>query len=82
MYVVATAGHVDHGKSTLVRALTGIEPDRLGPPCLIIRPEPGDLILFNSRRMHAVTPGNDQPRLSLSCFVGYRGVAEPLTYWS
>lgn len=27
--VVATAGHVDHGKSTLVRALTGMEPDRL-----------------------------------------------------
>jgi selenocysteine-specific elongation factor len=28
MQVVATAGHVDHGKSTLVRALTGMEPDR------------------------------------------------------
>ncbi|MGO2017534.1 MAG: selenocysteine-specific translation elongation factor [Brevibacterium aurantiacum] len=28
MYVVATAGHVDHGKSTLVSALTGMEPDR------------------------------------------------------
>lgn len=27
-YVIATAGHVDHGKSTLVRALTGMEPDR------------------------------------------------------
>jgi selenocysteine-specific elongation factor len=26
--VVATAGHVDHGKSTLVHALTGMEPDR------------------------------------------------------
>ncbi|MGY1746484.1 selenocysteine-specific translation elongation factor [Blastococcus sp. SYSU D00695] len=26
--VVATAGHVDHGKSTLVRELTGMEPDR------------------------------------------------------
>lgn len=29
MHVVATAGHVDHGKSTLVRTLTGIDPDRL-----------------------------------------------------
>ncbi|GIJ29900.1 selenocysteine-specific translation elongation factor [Micromonospora qiuiae] len=28
MLVVATAGHVDHGKSTLLRALTGMEPDR------------------------------------------------------
>ncbi len=28
MRVIATAGHVDHGKSTLVRSLTGIEPDR------------------------------------------------------
>lgn len=26
--IVATAGHVDHGKSTLVRALTGVDPDR------------------------------------------------------
>ncbi|MFP5022711.1 selenocysteine-specific translation elongation factor [Pseudonocardia phyllosphaerae] len=28
MHVLCTAGHVDHGKSTLVRALTGMEPDR------------------------------------------------------
>ena len=26
--IIATAGHVDHGKSTLVRALTGVDPDR------------------------------------------------------
>ncbi|MDX9848930.1 MAG: selenocysteine-specific translation elongation factor [Anaerolineaceae bacterium] len=29
MYVIGTAGHVDHGKSTLIKALTGIHPDRL-----------------------------------------------------
>lgn len=29
MHVIVTAGHVDHGKSTLVNALTGMEPDRL-----------------------------------------------------
>ena len=28
MYVIATAGHVDHGKSTLVNALTTMDPDR------------------------------------------------------
>src|SRR5215212_11703871 len=27
--VIGTAGHIDHGKSTLVRALTGTDPDRL-----------------------------------------------------
>ena len=29
MYVIGTAGHVDHGKSTLINTLTGIHPDRL-----------------------------------------------------
>jgi len=29
VHVIGTAGHVDHGKSTLVAALTGIHPDRL-----------------------------------------------------
>ena len=29
MFVLGTAGHVDHGKSALVQALTGIDPDRL-----------------------------------------------------
>ena len=29
MHVIGTAGHVDHGKSALVRSLTGIDPDRL-----------------------------------------------------
>lgn len=29
MLVIATSGHVDHGKSSLVQALTGKNPDRL-----------------------------------------------------
>jgi selenocysteine-specific elongation factor len=29
LHVIGTAGHVDHGKSTLIEALTGIDPDRL-----------------------------------------------------
>ncbi|MBV1787204.1 2OG-Fe(II) oxygenase [Marinobacterium sp. D7] len=60
----------------------GIDPEILGDPDLEICPEPGDLVLFNSRRMHAVTPGSDDLRLSLSCFIGYRGDASPLSFWS
>ncbi|MCJ7655293.1 MAG: selenocysteine-specific translation elongation factor, partial [Dehalococcoidia bacterium] len=29
MFVIGTAGHIDHGKSVLIQALTGIDPDRL-----------------------------------------------------
>ena len=29
LYVIGTAGHVDHGKTTLVKAITGIDTDRL-----------------------------------------------------
>ena len=32
MYVIGTASHVDHGKSTLIKALTNIDPDRLQDP--------------------------------------------------
>ncbi|AJO77394.1 MULTISPECIES: 2OG-Fe(II) oxygenase [Pseudomonas] len=60
----------------------GIDPGLLGTPALEVRPEPGDFIMFNSRRMHAVTPGVASPRLSLSFFVGYRGSSSPLTFWS
>src|SRR6188474_3616635 len=28
-FIIATAGHVDHGKSALIKALTGTDPDRL-----------------------------------------------------
>ena len=28
-FIIGTAGHIDHGKSSLVKALTGVDPDRL-----------------------------------------------------
>ena len=56
MRVIATAGHVDHGKSTLVRALTGMEPDRWAEErrrCMTIdlgyawtELEPGETVAF------------------------------------
>ncbi|OKP04828.1 2OG-Fe(II) oxygenase [Xenorhabdus eapokensis] len=60
----------------------GIEPYLLGEPALEIRPEIGDLLIFNSRCMHSVTAGVDDLRLSLSCFIGYCGTENLLSFWS
>ncbi|AXE33920.1 2OG-Fe(II) oxygenase [Chromobacterium phragmitis] len=60
----------------------GIDPALLGEPSLRIKPESGELVIFNSRKMHAVAPSKHSSRLSLSCFIGYRGAHSPLTFWS
>jgi predicted 2-oxoglutarate/Fe(II)-dependent dioxygenase YbiX len=60
----------------------GVQVERLGEPDLVVRPDPGDLLMFNSRKMHAVSPGTGHNRLAVSCFVGYRGDNLPLTFWS
>lgn len=60
----------------------GLPVERLGEPDVTLLPEPGDLLIFNSRKLHAVSPGVGRSRLAVSCFVGYRGLSEPLTFWS
>ncbi|WP_404789980.1 2OG-Fe(II) oxygenase [Altericista sp. CCNU0014] len=59
-----------------------LDPDKLSNPEVSIKPMTGDLILFDSGRVHAVRPSVDGTRVSMSCFVGYRGQKMPLTYWS
>lgn len=60
----------------------GLDRSRLGPPQAVIRPQVGDLILFNSNRIHAVRACRGGPRVTASCFIGFRGLRQPLTYWS
>lgn len=60
----------------------GMDLDALGPPDIVIKPERGDFIIFNARKMHAVASGKGHDRLTFSCFVGYRGDGLPLTFWS
>lgn len=60
----------------------GLRVETLPPPDLALKPSTGDLFIFDSRKMHAVAPPIERPRLALSCFVAYRGDHQPLTYWS
>jgi 2OG-Fe(II) oxygenase superfamily len=59
-----------------------LDPDKMPQPEVCIKPTKGDLILFDSGRVHAVQPSVDGTRVSMSCFIGYRGQKMPLTYWS
>ena len=56
--------------------------EKLPQPQVQYKPKAGDLVLFDSGRVHAVRPSRQGPRVSMSCFVGYRGQDRPLTYWS
>lgn len=55
---------------------------KLPPSAVLYKPCAGDLVLFDSGRVHAVRSSQQGPRVSMSCFVGYRGLTRPLSYWS
>jgi hypothetical protein len=60
----------------------GLDRARLPEPEAVLRPGAGDAILFDATRLHAVRPARGGPRVTVSCFIGYRGRDQPLTYWS
>jgi 2OG-Fe(II) oxygenase superfamily len=60
----------------------GIEHHKLGPPDACIKPEPGDLIVFNSRKLHGIGKSVGGSRISMSSFMAYCGMNRPLYFWS
>lgn len=59
----------------------GINKDKLPSPTLTLKPEEGELILFNPQNLHCILPGSSH-RLTQSCFIGYRNNKNSLTFWS
>jgi hypothetical protein len=60
----------------------GVRVEELGLEPVCIRPAAGELILFNSRLVHAVRAGTGGVRVTSSCFVGFTSDANPLQMWS
>ena len=60
----------------------GIERSLLPPPSISIKPEEGELVLFNSRNLHSVSPVNGDTRLSISSFISKKENNGPLIIWS
>ncbi|CBN58616.1 MULTISPECIES: 2OG-Fe(II) oxygenase [Kamptonema] len=55
---------------------------KIGQPKLEIRPNQGDLILFNSMRIHAVKKIKTGVRMTWGCLIGYSGTDDPLVIWT
>jgi hypothetical protein len=60
----------------------GVRVEELGLQPVCLRPAAGELILFNSRLVHAVRAGSGGVRVTSSCFVGFTNDASPLQLWS
>lgn len=60
----------------------GIHIDKLPCPDVVLKPETGDLLIFDAHKLHAVASPKEKARLALSFFIAYRGDDVPLTFWS
>jgi len=60
----------------------GLSRGKIGPSSAKVRPETGDLIIFDAQRIHAVNKIIKGDRVAVSGFIGYRGATEPLTLFS
>ncbi len=66
----------------LIRDVEGLLPESVEPPALVIHPKQGDLIIFSSRMLHAVTPSEDSYRVGMAAFIACYGLDRPMGYWS
>ncbi len=60
----------------------GISRYDLPPPDTTYKPSAGELLILNSRKIHAVKYSKLEKRITLSCFIAFSGNNEPLRYWS
>jgi len=72
----------DPDEKQRILEVEGLEPETIEPPVHTIHPEAGDLIVFSSQMLHAVTPVAGKHRVGMAAFIGCQGPDRPLLYWS
>lgn len=60
----------------------GLDSKKIGQPKLELKPNLGDLILFNSMRIHSVKKIKTGVRMTWGCLIGYSGTDDPLIIWT
>lgn len=72
----------DEYQSMRIPGSYGVHAAALGCDPVRIRPQEGELILFNSTLVHAVAKSEAGDRITWSCFIGLRGLNQPVIMWS
>lgn len=60
----------------------GMDRSKIPEPDIVYKPKKGDILIFNSRYVHAVAPSYGSQRLTISSFIGYKQDCEELVLWS
>ncbi|WOC12169.1 2OG-Fe(II) oxygenase [Gordonia sp. MP11Mi] len=60
----------------------GVDRSVVGEPAVTVRPGVGETIFIDPRRVHAVAPSGDRPRVTIGLFIGVRADEQPLAVWS
>ncbi|CEJ44981.1 2OG-Fe(II)-dependent halogenase WelO5 family protein [Umezakia ovalisporum] len=74
--------HFNMSHNTDDPASFGLDSKKIGQPKLEIKPNQGDLILFNSMRIHSVKKIKAGVRMTWGCLIGYSGTDDPLVIWT
>lgn len=69
-------------ETQIILDVEGVDPKTIEPPKLVIHPEAGDLIIFSSQMLHAVTSCKDSHRVGMAAFIGCPAVDQPMAFWS
>ncbi|MFD5186163.1 2OG-Fe(II) oxygenase [Streptomyces sp. NPDC058372] len=72
----------DEAETERILAVEGLDPSTIESPTLTIHPDAGDLIVFSSAMLHAVSPSSVGPRVGMAMFIGCANAKYPLVYWS
>jgi hypothetical protein len=72
----------DDQERARIRDVEGLMRESVEPPAITIHPNAGDLTIFSTRMLHAVTRGKGKHRVGMAAFIGCHGAHKPLTFWS
>ncbi|MFE7403580.1 hypothetical protein [Streptomyces sp. NPDC057557] len=72
----------DEEEAEHILLVEGLDTATIEPPALTLHPNAGDLLMFSSAMLHAVSSSTSGPRVGMAMFIGCAETNKPSVYWS